>query len=266
MLNIVFWSPEGGQTGTTSNILAVAILAALTMGKKVCLTQTHFKDRTLESALLGRGINQEILENMGVDLLLKSSKAYALDKNVIENASFTLLKGLHILPGTTKLNEKIYEEDFIANRTYIYESLSSNFDITFTDVSSGDNPLSKELMEAADTVVVNLSQNDKLMQDYSKNYCYLKEKAIYLIGHYHKESRYNLKNLKRSYPFLRKNTTFVPFDVNYMDYFNDGKVIPFFLKNSLATREEDRSFFAQVENSLEMILRVNRDKEDEMCC
>jgi MinD-like ATPase involved in chromosome partitioning or flagellar assembly len=266
LINIVFWSPEPGQTGTTSNIIAVAILAALSMGKKVCLTQTHYNNRTLESALLGRGVNQEILEDMGIDFLLKSSKAFAIDKNVIENASFTLLKGLHILPGTTKINEQLYEEDFISNRAYIYDALSRSFDIVFTDVSSGDNKLSKELMQSADKVVVNLNQNDKLIQYYINNFDYLKDKAVYLLGNYHGESRYNLQNIKRCYPFLKKKISTIPFDVNYMDYFNDGKVIPFFLKNTLATREDDRNFFEQVKNSLKFILRICLDKEEEMCC
>lgn len=266
MINIVFWSPEPGQTGTTSNIIAIAILAALSMGKKVCLTQTHYNNRSLEAALLGRGMNQEILQDMGVDFLLKSSKAYAIDKSVIENASFTLLKGLYIIPGTTKRNEQLFEEDFIANRAYIYDALSKSFDYVFTDVSSGDNKLSKELLVGADRIVVNLNQNDKLIQNYCNKYDFLKGKTVYLIGNYHMESKYNLQNLKRCYPFLRKKTNIIPFDVNYMDYFNDGKVIPFFLKNALATREVDRNFFVQVKRSLEFILRVPLEKEEEMCC
>lgn len=266
MINIVFWSPEPGQAGTTSNIIAVSILAALSMGKKVCLTHTHFNNRTLESALFGRGMNQEILENMGVDFLLKASKAFDIDKHVAENASFTLLKGLHILPGTTKINEESFEEDFIANRAYIYDAISESFDIVFTDVSSGENRLSKELIKAADRVVVNLSQNDKLIQNYKNKFEHLQNKAAYIFGNYHMESRYNLKNLKRCYPFLRKCSGMIPFDINYMDYFSDGKVIPFFLKNTLATREDDRNFFYHVRNSLDLILKVPIEMEEEMCC
>lgn len=266
MSNIVFWSPEPGQTGTTSNIVAVSILAALSMGKKVCLTQTHYNSRSLETALLGGRMNQEILEDMGIDFLLKASKAFAIDKNVIENASFTLLKGLHILPGTTSLNKQLFEADFISNRAYIYEALSRSFDYVFTDVSSGDNKLSMELIKGADRVIVNLNQNDKLIQTYINKYNTLEDKVVYLIGNYHAESRYNLQNLKRCYPFLRKKTYIIPFDVNYMDYFNDGKVIPFFLKHTLAIREKDKNFFGKVKDSLEFILRLPLDKEDEICC
>lgn len=266
MINIVFWSPEAGQTGTTSNIIAIAIFAALSMGKKVCLTQTHFGDRTLESALLGRRMNHEILENMGIDFLLKSSKAFDINKNVIENASFTLLKGLYILPGTTKINQELFEEDFITNRQYIYDALSSSFDIVFTDVSSGDNRLSKELINAADRVVVNLNQNDKLIQNFKDNSDSFCDKAVYLLGNYHIDSKYNVHNLKRCYPFLKKKTSVIPFDINYMDYFSDGKVVPFFLKNSITTRKDDQNFFEEIRNTLELILKVELEKEEEMCC
>lgn len=266
MINIVFWSPEAGQTGTTSNIIAVSVLAALTMGKKVCLTHTHFNNRNLELALLGKGMNPEILEDMGVDIMLKACKAYHIDKNIIENASFTLLKGLYLLPGTTKVNKKIFEEDFIKNKMYIYEALESYFDIVFTDVTAGANRLSQELLKDADVVVVNLSQNDKLIENYRKNYEFLNQKAIYILGNYHTDSRYNIVNLKRCYNFLRKKTAVIPFDINYMDYFSDGKAIPFFLKNTLTTREEDKIFFKQVQASLELILKIQLDKEEEMCC
>lgn len=266
MINIVFWSPEAGQTGTTSNIIAVSVLAALTRGKKVCLTHTHFNNRNLEAALLGKGINHDILENMGVDFLLKSSKAQHIDKNVIENASFTLLKGLYVLPGTTKVNEMLFEEDFIKNKDYIYDALSSNFDIVFTDVTSGENRLSQELIKNADLVVVNLSQNSKLIDNYRRKYENLDERAIYFLGNYHSNSRYNIGNLKRCYNFLRKKTAVIPFDVNYMDYFSDGKVIPFFLKNTLATRDEDKIFFKQVQESLELILKMQLIKEEGICC
>lgn len=265
MKNIVFWSPEQGQTGVTSNIIAVSALAALTMGKKVCLTHTHFNNTSLETALLGKKLSHEIFENMGVDFLLKSSKACDIDKNVIENASFTLLKGLYILPGTTKVNEELFEEDFFRNRACIYDALANSFDIVFTDARAGNNWLSKELMKAADTVVVNLNQNDRLIYDYANQYGYLDKKAVYILGNYHMNSRYNIQNLKRCYTFLKKKTAVIPFDVNYMDCFNDGKVIPFFLKNTLATREDDRNFFKQVRDSMELILQIPMEKE-EMCC
>jgi hypothetical protein len=266
MTNIVFWSPEPGQTGTTSNIIAISILAALSMKKKVCLTQTHFDNKTLESALFGRGINNELLENMGIDILLKASKACELDKQLIENTSFTLLKGLHNLPGTTKINKESFEDDFIANHAYIYDKLSGFFDLVFTDVSAGENKISEALMRSADKIVINLNQNDKTIQSFITKYGHLHNKAVYLIGNYHMGSRYNLINLERCYPFLKKRTSVIPFDVNYMDSFSDGKTIPFFLKNTLATREDDRKFFLQAKKSLELILKDPLEREDEMCC
>lgn len=266
MINIVFWSPNSGQTGTTSNIIAVSALAALTLGKKICITHTHFKDQSMESALFGKGLNNDLLENMGIDLLIKASKAHDIGKDVIENTTFTLLRGLHVLPGTAKTNETLFEDEFLMTREHIYRGLSKSFDIVFTDVMSGTNKISEVLLETADIVVINLNQNNRVIGKYLDEYFHLDKRAVYIISNYHEDSKYNIQNLKRSYPFLKKRSTFIPYDTNYMDYYCDGRVVPFFLKNTLASHQEDKYFFEQVRKTLEMIMNVSDQKEEERCC
>lgn len=63
----------------------------------------------------------------------------------------------------------------------------------FIDTESNQNLSTKQILYDADIVVVNLSQNSKNIYDFFENYTSLREKAVYIVGKYQPEKRWNRK-------------------------------------------------------------------------
>ena len=110
MSKIIFWSPVHGQTRTTSNILAISLLAGLSYHQKVLLTQTQFHYNNLEAPLVGSNsshissqISKDFFLDVGLDAVMRNFKASQLTKDEIENCCITWPEiNLSLLPGTLK--------------------------------------------------------------------------------------------------------------------------------------------------------------------
>jgi hypothetical protein len=91
--------------------------------------------------------------------------------------------------------------------------------------------------------VVNLTQDINGIDHYFAKYHFPKDKVVYLIGKYNKNSRYNINNLERSYQGIRHKTAVIPYNVEFMDSVLDGKLIPYIIKNYSGGRGEDNIYF-----------------------
>lgn len=246
-MKIAFWSNMHGQTGTTSNLISIAVMSTILYQLNNMVTQTHFNLNNLESPLLCKtSVNaQEYLMDVGMDALARNIKSAPLDKDIIENCSLSLLdKQLSLLPGTTKINRSIYEYDMNKTILSILYEVANYHDIVFIDTNSGQNELTMKVLQNADLVVVNLSQNRNSLNDYAMNYEFRGKKVFYLIGNYDNNSRYNLKNLRKSFPWLKsKNVAVIPYNTEFMDAQSDGQVIPYMMKNIDCDKEDKNAYF-----------------------
>lgn len=242
-----------GQAGTTSNLLAIAIVNSLEYHYKNLITQTHFSLNNLEAPLLTKSslFTREFYMDVGIDALSRSIKSSKLDTAIIEDSSISLLnKKLNLLPGTTKLNRDLYEGDISKTISNILQAIATCHDIIFIDINSGKDPLSMKLLQSVDLIVVNLSQNKSLIEDYMLNYNFHSKKVFYLFGNYDKNSKYNMKNLMKSYSWLNNNNLgVIPYNTEYKDALSDGQVISYFLKNLTCSKEDSNGYFMQEINS-----------------
>jgi cellulose biosynthesis protein BcsQ len=211
------------------------------------VTQTHFNLNNLEAPLVSTSsvIGKEYLMDVGIDALARSIKSSPLDADIIENCSISLLnKQLNLLPCTSKNNRDIYENDMSKTITGILHAVSCYHDIVFIDTNSGRNDLTIKILENADLIVVNLSQNRIMLDDYAMNYKFDNKKIFYLIGNYNSNSKYNLKNIQKSYQWMKnKNTAVIPYNTEYMDAQSDGQVIQFMMKNMDCEKNESNTYF-----------------------
>lgn len=256
-MKIAFWSPKAGQSGTTSNLLAIAVTAALTCKKNICLTQFHFADQSMENALLGTETGRDMFENIGIDSFIRNLKIAELNLETINNASISFLnEQLHFLPGTTKENENLYIEGISQVLTRVLQAIDNQYDILFVDAPAGKNEISEKILEEADYIVVNLRQNKLLLKSYFKEYHLPEEKIIYVIGNYQSASRYNLKNLERSFKVLKNKTAVIPFNIDFLDAVSEGKVLNYMVKNLIHCKKDSNVLFMkEVKKAVDMIMK-----------
>lgn len=246
-MKIVFWSNVHGQSGTTSNLLAIAVMSTLLYQYKNMVTQTHFNLNNLEAPLLSTTSKEdkEFFMDLGIDALARCIKSAPLDAEVIESCSISLLgKHLFLLPGTTKDNREIYENDMRKTISGILQGVSKYHDFVFIDTNSGKNDLTMKIIKDSDIVVVCLNQNKSILEDYSRNYEIHDKKVFYLIGNYDENSRYNLHNLRKSFSWLKNdNSAIIPYNTEYMDAQSDGQIIPYMLKNLNSDKDDNNGYF-----------------------
>ena len=246
-----------GQTGTTSNLLSIAVMSTLKYQLKNMVAQTHFNLNNLEAPLVSTSgaIAKEYLMDVGIDALARSIKSFPLDNDIIENCSISLLnKHMNLLPGTTKNNRDIYEYDISKTITSILHAAANYHDIVFIDTNSGRNELTMKILQNVDLIVVNLSQNKSILDDYTMNYEFRDKKVFYLIGNYDCNSRYSLKNMQKPFHWMKNiNTAVIPYNTEYMDAQSDGQVIQFMMKNMNCDKDDSNAYFIR-----EVIIAVNK--------
>lgn len=252
-MRIAFWSPYHGQAGTTSNILAVSLIAGMVNKKNVILTQTQFDMNNLEAPLVGvNSKNKESIEyfrGTGLDTLLRSYKASPLSHEDIENCCISFEgTNVRLLPGSSKANRTHFEAEMEASINGLFSNIEKHYDILLIDVSSGINNLSMKIIKDCDLLVVNLSQNIGIVDDYlSHPVQNVNGEVFYLLGNYDYNSKYNLSSIRRRFfkHIKRNNSGVIPYNTSYMDAQNDGTVINFFRNNLKTTKNDSNKYFIE---------------------
>ena len=255
-----FWSNVHGQTGTTSNMVAIAVLTAMRDNYKCLLMQTHFNLNNLETYLIGyREDNRDVFWDIGIDGLTRSIKLEPLNKEMIENYSIPLIQNrLTLLPGTTSENRAIFNDNMAKTLAIIMKEAVKYYDFLFIDINSGSDEISRLVLERADIIVVNLCQNKSVMDNYFSYWLMKDKKIMYLIGSYDKNSSYNIHNLKNLYkPFRKAVVVGIPYNTGFMDAQSDGSVMKFMNKNLTIKKDgEDAYFICSIKKASEKLLKL----------
>ena len=266
-MKIVFWAPVHGQTRQSSNMLAVALTMAMQKKRRILVTQTHFQLNDFEDAIAGRSASKEMREKfyqgIGIDAVQRCIKRKPMEENDLENCCIQILSDaeLLLLPGTNSGSYEIHSEALNEMMSLFLREAERYFDCVLIDVCPGRERISRRLMEEADVVVVNLSQNvgvtDPFFWDFPKE---LEEKKVfYLIGSYLPDSSYNLHNLRFRYrKITRSNSGVIPLNVGYMDAISAGKTVDFFEANKEPEPgDSNYKFITEVQRVVERLIRFS---------
>lgn len=267
-MKIAFCSNFHGQGGTTSNVMAIANVLTMVHDSHVLLMQTHFDKNNLQRALFGisRMSDSELqFDNMGIDALLRYSKAGPVTAKMINDCSISINKQkMNFIMGTVKRDKDIYEQEMLKRYLNIIDVMNLSCDYLIIDTNSCDDEISQMILKEADLVVANLSQNINVIDEYlgCERYMQYISKTMFLIGNYNCNSSYNLSNIKRySKAFTDSNIATIPYSVDYFDAQCDGKVLDFFARNIESKKGDSNYYFI---NSAKEAALLIMDKE--FCC
>ncbi len=252
-MKALFWSPIHGQAGTTGSLLAVSLLTGMYYRKKAVLTQTQFNYNNLEAPFLGANSydrdSKEFFREIGIDAAIRSFKAEKLDKSTLDNCCVALDNtNIVLLPGTSRTIRESFDYEMEAVVPSLTRAIEEVYGIVFADISSGKNTLSIRLMQEADIIVVNLSQNMGITDEYFKQYADIHSgKVFYLFGRYDRNSKYNISNIRGKYHkhITHTNSGVIPYNTNFMDAQVDGKVVDFIRNNILCPKKDENYYFME---------------------
>jgi cellulose biosynthesis protein BcsQ len=237
---ISFWSPNHGQTGTTSTTIAMATIIALVHNFKILVAHSLYERSTLERCYIKNRthIQEDLLEinDNGLDALKRLARNGRLTPDMISNYTTSLLtnRRLDLLQGVDEHQLLKASEDTTLLRQ-IFNSAKQAYDLVFIDVHSGlSKALTHHIIEDSDLVIVCLNQNMNLLEDYTKEPAYkvlLQNKiVIHSVGLYNGESKYTMKNIKKRYGF--DHVMNFPYNIGFQDACNNSQILDFFMRHT----------------------------------
>ncbi len=264
-MKALYWAPVHGQTGTTSNLLATALIAGQYFNKNGLLTQTHFNYNNLEAPLLEANADnnkyRKFFREIGIDALARNFKVEKLTKEWLDYCCTEIANtNMKLLPGTTQTVRESFDYEMDIVMLPLLKAIEAYCDNIFIDISSGSNPLSIKLMGEADIIIVNLSQNMNVINLFFENYKdKLPDKIFYIIGNYDYRSKYNLNNIRKKYHkyINSKNSDVIPYNTGYHDAQMDGRVADF-IRNNLQCKKNNPNYYfiRKAISSTEKLLRL----------
>jgi len=217
-MQISFWS-NYHQAGTTCNMAAVSIMIALEYSMRILLAHAHFDKSSLEHAFIEKKyIRHELtdLSDTGIDALSRAIKFNRLDKEDISNYTTTVLKNrLDLLIGTTNTNRDIYINNIKDSINMILQFAGGFYDLVFVDTAPGMNEISLKIIEKSDIVVINLTQNIHVIEDYLSNSLNMNDRLFFILGKYDSDSKFNVKAIKKRFGIEDIYT--IPYDIGFAD-------------------------------------------------
>ena len=271
MAAITFYTAGKEQTGNTVATICFATYLGITHNKKNLLIATGMNEETISSSfwpprkekksgLFGPNLNS--VSQNGIEELNRIIKSGKLTPELIQNYTKIALKGrLEILTGY-KGEEGLYktmQKDYpqvvnLAKKAYENVIIDLDRDL--------DIEVQKQILDSSDVVVALTTQKmdnvKKMAEDIEKGDFPKSKAAIITLGRYDSQSRYNAKNLTRS--FLKKSdlVNTIPYNTLVFEATQEGKIIDLFLQfKKLKIQDENTFFMDEMER-----LRVAIEKKD----
>lgn len=247
-------------------MLAIALMNEILFQRKSILLQTQYTLNRLELSLLKQEQRAQMEEvPRGMNALIKSILAGTGTREMLMNCCVSLKNHkIDFLPGPYNKSREVYEEEMDATITEILYLAEQCCEYLYVDSGVSKNPNSMKVLEEADLIVMNLSQNKRILDDLL-NHSLLRNKNIcYLIGNYDPKSQYNKTYLFRNYKKLNKeNTFFIPYNTEFRDAVSEATVTTFFLVNFYCEEEDENRFFIEeVKNAARKIYNIAFNLEE----
>lgn len=268
-MKVAFWSNIEGKNGVTSNLACISVMSALKYRLKSVILENHYNINNIENAFTSIQTNQYVREenyyfnHLGLDSLMKRLNSKIRDEQIIKKASIGFFNNnIFYIPHSQIKSKEVleYELNQVIMPLLLQTEEFSN--LVFIDTINSNNITSKVILDEADLVVVNLSQDSIIINHFFENYSSLLSKSVFIIGSYNHNSRYNLKNIQRKYRIKNENIAVIPYNIELKDALSEGNVIEFISRNYYCKKEDSNYYFIkELKHATDMI--VNKMP---MCC
>lgn len=270
-MKVAFWSNGRGRSCVTSNLACVSVLSVLDCPKaRTIIFENHKNIINLGSTLFKQHSSVQIRESGtytvegGLDRVLRlveqgeeisPDNLYCLTEDYLG-------KRLFYLPSESVKNpdylEYYLEREAIRTMNY----LERYSDLVIVDTSASALASSRKILQQADLVVVNLSQNLQMLTHFFRNYASIQKKAFYLIGDYDEKSELTRGEIKKRFHIPGSQIGIIPHNPSFSDAVSEGRLIPFLLRHySCGYDDEQYLFMKAVRETVELFHYQLRQRE-----
>lgn len=266
---IAFCGMEKEGQESITNMIAAALALTQLKKKRVVLVEGSFGQHIVQDAVdkrLETMVREPFayMEAEGMDYLLKKSQYQQLNESSAKEGMVFVTEKLAYVPSAMRKNRLLFEEEFGAECQNIIKVLDRTTDFVMVDCSHTSECIRRRVEEKAQLIIVNVSQSERVLDEYFSSPELFRGKAMYCIGNYIREEACNLKNIQRLYRIENQNIGVIPYNTEFLSSMNRGKVLQFFAENSKRARHfRNRDFFLESFHMADQILRKEEIHEKE---
>ena len=194
---------------------AISIMLSLNYHKKVILMENGQESDSLERVFRGIRRFYYVKEDQnyyvhrhGMDQILDQMYTTTQREPLLSKSAVEVIQDyLYYVPQSKVLNHLAYEYQLYQDFTTIvglYEKLS---DLVMIRTKSGNNLTTKQVLDTADLILVELNQDMNVLDEFFDNYSSIRQKAIFVFSQYKKSSTSIYKIMEKYH--LRKEQVIV---------------------------------------------------------
>lgn len=188
-MKIAFWSNAHEQSNVSLNLTAVSVASVIRYPYTIAVLENHLRRNNLGGAYLGtnksiffREIGTNYYEGGGMEGLLRRIYRGNHESIILKPYLREIIqRHLYYLPQSGIINSELFDYEFDHNAAMLFDKLEEAFDICYIDMAPCNNLSSKTILEEADLIVVNLSQNFRLLENFFQSYSSLIAKSVFII-------------------------------------------------------------------------------------
>lgn len=239
-MRIGFWSPVSGQAGTTAGMIGVAVKMAASSENKCILVDCHYQNQRLSDYLQKKQYRElgQYQGALGIDALFRYGKANQLSPEQLRSAAVSFMQEqLFLITGTRKNNAEVFYQELKECTNLLMQGAAQFGGHVFFDLEAGNRRETMSMLEQMDQIVVCFPQNPMVIQEYFQKYSLPLSKTYFLLGNYHRDSRFNKKNLRNHFRGLHSyNLGTMSYCSGYGDALCQGEGLRYLLRN-ISTRK-----------------------------
>ncbi|MBR1740750.1 MAG: hypothetical protein IJ733_02560 [Lachnospiraceae bacterium] len=262
-MKISFWSPVRSSVGVTTIMACISALSAIGKRGKSILLENHYSLRSLADILMESKEKEYLREKgayydrNGMEYLLKRIYSGEVKGKVVKEALTPLLfSAMHYLPQSRIVNKEVFDYEFNLVHNDLFRALEEIADFIFVDTETNQNLSSSLILDDADLIVVNLTQNPEDFAYFFANYESLKEKAVFLIGSYLPDYSWNLAKICKEFHISYSEIGVIPMNLELNTALSQGRLLTFLNLNYYKPSGKENSYFMRYAKRAEaMILR-----------
>lgn len=228
---VTFWGKGNVETAQTASMAGIATQLTVEHNYKILLLNTKYNDSSLEECFWKEpsGIKKTDLET-GISGLIKAISSNKATPEIITNYTKPVFKDrLEVLT-----DNNIMLDTYEKQKTYmkdIVKMAGKAYDLVFVDLEGSiEEPFVQEVMGESNLIVINATQRARQLKELSLlqagNHLTNKNNTMYLMGRYDKFSKYNAKNVERT--FRIKDVFGIPYNTLFFEAANEGEIADFF--------------------------------------
>lgn len=228
---VTFWSTGRVETAQTTSMAGIATQLTVEHNYKILLLNAKHNDSSMEECFWEDKLNSRRTDlETGMTGLMQAITSNKATPEIITNYTRAVFKDrLEVLTDGNILKDT-YDKQMTRMREII-KIANKAYDLVFVDLEGSiEDPIIQGILEESNLVVIGLTQRDKIIKEVTKiqqtNPLLNKNNVMFLMGKYDKFSKYNTKNVERTYRL--KDVFGIPYNTLFFESANEGGLADFF--------------------------------------